>query len=70
MLIHGSWLLCDDGQKVTFGGEFAAFTQDEALDMSVLGRDILNLFAVIIDKPDDAVCMVRQRHGYRIEQAG
>ncbi len=60
-------LNCDDGTVVTINGEFAAFTQDEALDMSVLGRDVMNLFAVIVDRPGDAVCLLGQRHRYRVE---
>jgi hypothetical protein len=51
---------------VIFRGQFAAFTTLEALDMSVLGRDILNLFAVIIDKPGDTVCLLGQQHYYTI----
>ena len=55
MLISGQWLLCDntrisvpreDGSPVLFRGQFAAFTDPAALDMSALGRDITNLFAV------------------------
>jgi len=34
--------------------------------MSVLGRDILDLFAVIVDRPGDVVCLVGQRHRYQI----
>jgi hypothetical protein len=32
--------------------------------MSVLGRDVLGLFAVIVDRPDNTVCRVGQRHRY------
>jgi hypothetical protein len=39
----------DDAGKATFRGQFAGVTDLEALDMSVLGRDILNLFALIVD---------------------
>jgi hypothetical protein len=35
--------------------------------MSVLGRDITNLFAVIVDRPGDAVCLVGQGHLYLIQ---
>jgi hypothetical protein len=56
----------EDGSAVLFRGTFAAFTQPEALDMSVLGRDITNLFAVIVDRPGDAVCLLGQRHRYVI----
>jgi hypothetical protein len=54
------------GSTIAFQGSFAAFTQADALDMCVLGRDILNLFAVIVDRPGDAVCMLGQGHGYTI----
>ena len=40
----------------------------EALDISVLGRDIIGLFAVIVDRPHDIVCLLRRRHRYRVEQ--
>jgi len=52
---------------VSFRGQFAAATQLEALDMSVLGRDITGLFAVVVDYPGDVVCLVGQRHRYNIE---
>ena len=54
------------GATIAFQGSFAAFTQADALDMSVLGRDIMNLFAVIVDRPADVVCLVGQGHRYWI----
>ena len=60
-------LPCEDAGKVTFYGQFAAVTELEALDMSVLGRDIAGLFAVIVDRPGDLVCLVSQRHRYSLE---
>jgi hypothetical protein len=51
-----------------FKGRFAAFTDPKALDMSVLGRDITNLFAVIVDRPQDLVCLLGQRQHYRIQE--
>lgn len=54
------------GGKVVFRGQYAAVTELEALDVSVLGRDITGLFAVIVDKPDGAVCLLGQRHRYTI----
>lgn len=56
------------GGKVLFHGRFAAVTELEALDISVLGRDITGLFAVIVDRPGDVVCLLGQRHQYTIEQ--
>jgi hypothetical protein len=54
------------GATVEFRGRFAAVTDMEALDMSVLGRDITRLFAVIVDQPGDVVCLLGQRHRYVI----
>jgi hypothetical protein len=47
----------------TFAGRFAA-VNGPSPDISLLGRDILNCFAVIIDYPQQIVCLVRERHGY------
>jgi hypothetical protein len=54
--------------SVVFRGQFAAVTELEALDISVLGRDIIGLFALIVDQPGHVVCLLGQRHRYRIEQ--
>jgi hypothetical protein len=56
----------DSGASIKFQGTFAGFLQAEALDMSVLGRDIMNLFAVIVDRPGDVVLLVGQGHRYMI----
>ena len=58
----------EDVGKVVFRGQYAAFTELEALDTSVLGRDISGLFAVIVDRPHDVVCLLRQHHHYTIQQ--
>jgi predicted aspartyl protease len=59
-------LLDENGGDVLFKGRFAAFTEISALDMSVLGRDVMNLFALIIDHQRDVVCLLGQRHSYTI----
>lgn len=56
----------EDGSPVVFNGRFAAFTDPAALDMSVLGREITNLFALIVDRPGDVVCLVGAGHRYQI----
>jgi hypothetical protein len=56
----------DSGASLKFQGSFAGFLQADALDMSVLGRDISNRFAVIVDRPGDAVCLIGQGHRYWI----
>jgi hypothetical protein len=62
-------LLRDGGSSVTFRGKYAALTSPEAGDLSVLGRDILGHFTVIADQPGGVVCLIRDRHRYRIEQS-
>jgi hypothetical protein len=57
----------DRNRRAILHGEYAAFTDLEALDMSVLGRDITEMFAVIVDRPGDVVALLGQRHRYRIE---
>jgi hypothetical protein len=42
--------------------------EGNALDMSVLGRDVLNLFAVIVDRGADRVMLLHGAHSYAIEQ--
>jgi hypothetical protein len=54
------------GGPITLRGLYAAVTVPEALDMSVLGRDITGLFAVIVDQPGQVVCLLGQRHRYYI----
>ncbi len=54
------------GGTVLFQGTFSAFTQPDSLDMNILGRDIMNLFAVVVDRPGDAVCMIGKGHRYSV----
>jgi len=61
-------LTCDDTSKVLFRGDFAACVEYESLDMSVLGRDIMKYFAVIVDQPADHVVLLRERHAYHISK--
>ena len=55
----------NDG-KVMLRGQYAAISEADALDMSVLGRDITNLFAMIVDWPQRAIYLLGQRHRYTI----
>jgi predicted aspartyl protease len=56
----------DDGVKVVFRGEYAACLDRESLDMSVLGRDLLDMFAVIVDRRADRVAILGGEHQYTI----
>ena len=56
----------DDGVPVHFHGVFHGLTDPIELDMSILGRDILRHFALIVDRPGLVVPFVAGQHGYRI----
>ena len=56
----------DDGVPVHFHGVFHGLTDPTELDMSILGRDILRHFALIVDRPGLVVTFVAGQHGYRI----
>ena len=58
----------EGGNKVVFRGQYTAVTEIEALETSVLGRDIIGLFALIVDRPSDVICLLGQRHRYVIGQ--
>jgi hypothetical protein len=54
-----------DGQPVIFRARFAALAGSSTLDMSVLGRDITNLLALVIDRPSNTVCLLSRGEIYR-----
>ena len=58
--------LFTDSGSALFRDQWVAFTELEALDMSVLGRDVMNLFAVIVDRPREVVCLISQGHDYDV----
>jgi hypothetical protein len=57
-----------DGQQVLFRGQFAACTDPDALDMSILGRDILDMFALLIDRRADLIAILGGQHRCTIQQ--
>ena len=56
----------DENGKVLLRGQYMGGTSKENLDISVLGRDVTNLFVVIVDWPKQAVYLLSQRHQYAI----
>jgi len=48
----------ENNGKVLLRGQYVGVTEVEALDMSVLGRDVTNLFAVIVDWPQHIVSLL------------
>jgi hypothetical protein len=47
-------------------GEFAAFTDPTATDLSILGRDVLENFDVITSRRSSAVLLLAGNHRYLI----
>jgi len=60
----------DDGILVSFNGTFHGFTDPTALDISVLGRDVLGHFAAIVDRPGKLVTLLAGQHRYEIFAPG
>ena len=57
----------EDGSPVLFRGEYAACLDPSALDVSVLGRDILDLFTLIADRKGNVLTLVSGTHSYAIQ---
>jgi hypothetical protein len=53
-------------RKIVFRGDFAAAGDSSTLDIALIGRDITNLFAAIIDWPGKTVCLLRDSDHYQI----
>ena len=57
----------DDGKRVTIQGPFGVFTDLTSSDVSVLGRDVTNNFAVIYSYPKRRVTLLAPPHDYQIQ---
>jgi hypothetical protein len=57
-----------DGVRVPINGPFSVSLNPEAPDTSILGRDVLSLFALVIDWPGRVVCLTSGRHRYVIQE--
>lgn len=58
----GLRIMRDDGVPTVLRGEYAACTRPESLDMSVLGRDILDMFTLVLNRQDDHIALVGGQH--------
>ncbi len=56
----------DDRQTVILRGDFAACLNDTSLDMSVLGRDILDMFVLIADRKRETLALIGGNRTYSI----
>jgi hypothetical protein len=59
-------LTCDDRRLIHLKGEFAAFTEASATDLSILGRDVLDIFDVIQSRRRNEVFLLGENHSYRV----
>jgi hypothetical protein len=59
----------DDGRKARIKGQFAAFTDSAANDLSILGRDILFHFDLILGREYGEVLLLAPPHQYRVHPA-
>lgn len=57
-------VLSEKGTTVRLKGEFAAFQDDTAIDLSVMGRDLLNHFDCIFSRRNAEVLLLAPNHRY------
>jgi predicted aspartyl protease len=55
-----------DGRELRIRGKFAAVVQPSVLDISVLGRDVLGNFDVIVSRRRNEVLLLAGNHNYSI----
>jgi predicted aspartyl protease len=68
IIFHGCMRLTrDDGVPVLIRADYAACLNDAALDMSVLGRDVLDLFVLIADRKQGILLLLGGNHTYSIQ---
>jgi hypothetical protein len=56
-----------DGAPARVRGQFAAFTDQTATDLSILGRDVLNHFDIVLSRRNNEVLLLTLSHRYRVE---
>ena len=59
----------DDGRPINIRAELAAFTDPSSTDLSILGRDVLDNFALILSRRRDEVLLLARSHQYQVSPA-
>jgi hypothetical protein len=59
---------CTDGTSARVRGQLAAFTDPIATDMSILGRDVLDNFDVILSRRRNQILLLAPNHHYQVLQ--
>lgn len=57
---------CTDSGIARVRGQFATFTDPSATDFSILGRDVLNNFDVILSRRRNQVLLLAGHHQYNV----
>jgi hypothetical protein len=60
-------LVADDNTTARIQGDISAFTDPAAADMSILGRDVLDHFDVIVSRRCNEVLLLATNHRYQIQ---
>jgi hypothetical protein len=57
----------DDGGPAHVRGQFDALTDPAAADMSMLGRNVLDNFDLILSRPRNEILLLAGRHQYQLQ---
>jgi hypothetical protein len=57
-----------DKTDVIVNGPFFGLPEGREDELSILGRDVLGNFAIILDRPGDAIALLHGRHHYSIHE--
>ena len=56
----------DDGNPIRFHGDFAVFTDPQASETSILGRDVLDHLDLIVSRRRNEVLLLAPNHQYSV----
>lgn len=56
----------EDGVPGRIRGEFAALTDPSATDLSVLGRDVLDCFDLVLSRRHNEILLLTSNHQYQV----
>jgi hypothetical protein len=59
----------EEGGSARVRGQYAAFTDPTATDLSILGRDVLDIFDVIMSRRRNEVLLLAGDHRYRVDRS-
>ena len=60
-------LVADDNTPARIQGNISAFTDPAAADMSILGRDVLDHFDLIVSRRRNEVLLLTANHVYQVQ---